>query len=167
MLKRFDSRLGLLAILSLVSGSAVCQNFDVRVPMKEKSAATFYVDADISGFGNTQLMVDTGSGFMTINEKTLASLMENEQAEYRRELSGILANGDRMTVPVYSINRLAIGSCEIFDVEAAVFPGNTRQILGLSALTRTAPFIFSTNPAELVLTCQSAEKIAKADDTAS
>ena len=32
-----------------------------------------------------------------------------------------------------------------------MFPGKTRQILGLSALRQAAPFIFSLNPPELVL----------------
>jgi hypothetical protein len=36
-------------------------------------------------------------------------------------------------------------------VEAAVFPGKTRQILGLSALKKAAPFIFSMDPPNLVL----------------
>lgn len=154
---------GLVALWSM--GPAVSQEFDVRVPMQEKSAATFYVSAEIDGFGNSEFMVDTGSGYMTINETTLAALVENEQAEYLKDLSGILANGDRMVVPVYRINRMAIGgTCEIRDVEAAVFPGNTRQILGLSALTRTAPFIFSTDPAELVLTCGEVGQLAAAED---
>jgi predicted aspartyl protease len=160
----FRSSLG-VALLGCIS-SAFSQNFDIRVPMQEKNAATYYVAAEIEGYGNTEFMVDTGSGYMTINEDTLAVLIENEQAEYRKDLSGILANGDRMTVPVYTISHLAIGGkCEIRNVEAAVFPGKTRQILGLSALTRTAPFIFSTEPAELVLSCGTAEKIAKADDS--
>lgn len=150
----FWKRVGLGLAAFWLLGPAMSQEFDVRVPMQERSAATFYVTAEIHGFGRSDFLVDTGSGYMTINEETLAALMENEQAEYLRELSGILANGDRLRVPVYRIKRLAIGGlCEVRDVEAAVFPGKSRQILGLSVLTRTAPFVFSTDPAELRLTC--------------
>lgn len=165
MKKQLFNRFSFGLAVFWMMGPAVSQEFDVRVPMQEKSAATFYVNAEIDGYGDSEFMVDTGSGYMTINETTLAALVENKQAEYLKDLSGILANGERMIVPVYRINRMAIGgTCEIRDVEAAVFPGNTRQILGLSALTRTAPFIFSTDPAELVLTCGAVEQLAAAED---
>ncbi|BCO31852.1 hypothetical protein TspCOW1_19550 [Thiohalobacter sp. COW1] len=154
MKKRFWKRLGLGAAAFWLLGPAMGQEFDVRIPMQERSAATFYVSAEIAGLGASDFLVDTGSGYMTINEVTLAALQETGQAEYLKDLSGILANGERMRVPVYRIERLAIGGrCELRDVEAAVFPGKSRQILGLSVLTRTAPFVFSTDPAELRLSC--------------
>ncbi len=159
--------LSLGAVLTMLMSHSIAfgQNFDTRVPMQEKQAATFYIDVNIAGQGDTEFMVDTGSGYMTINQKTLDALIANKQAEYRKDLAGILANGERMVVPVYTISHLAIGGeCVIRDVEAAVFPGTTRQILGLSVLTRTAPFIFSTDPAELVLSCGQAEKLAAASD---
>ncbi len=53
---------------------------NTRVAMKEKSAATFYVPGAISGYGPVELMVDTGSGYMTINEQTLA-VLQREGAE--------------------------------------------------------------------------------------
>jgi predicted aspartyl protease len=97
-------------------------------------------------------MVDTGSGYMTINEETLAILLREERAQYVKELAGILANGNRIVVPVYAISEINIGGeCRLENVEAAVFPGRTRAILGLSALTKAAPFIFSVDPPELVL----------------
>jgi hypothetical protein len=64
----------------------------------------------------------------------------------------ILADGSEMTVPVYFVGRIRIGdSCWLNDVEAAVFAGKSRQILGLSALRKTAPFIFSVDPPSLAL----------------
>jgi hypothetical protein len=57
-----------------------------------------------------------------------------------------------MNVPVYAIEALSIGNgCWLNNVEAAVFPGKTRAILGLNALQRAAPFIFSFEPPRLVL----------------
>jgi hypothetical protein len=74
------------------------------------------------------------------------------EAQYLRELTGILANGTEMQVPVYRLSAVRIGEkCLLQDVEAAVFPGDTRQILGLSALQKAAPFIFSTQPPKLQL----------------
>lgn len=97
-------------------------------------------------------MVDTGSGYTTINEVTLEELKRTKQAEYLRDLIGILANGAKMVVPVYRLASLNIGGgCHLSNIEAAVFPGKTRQILGLSALKQAGPFIFSFEPPRLML----------------
>lgn len=128
------------------------EGVDVRVVMHQKSASTFYVNGEISGYGSVELMVDTGSGHMTINEHTLEVLKRDGQVRYVRELRGVLADGSQMVVPVYSIAYMSIGdSCWLQDVEAAVFPGNSRQILGLSALRKAAPFTFSVDPPSLGL----------------
>jgi predicted aspartyl protease len=139
-------------------GSAWGDDFTIRVAMQEKSAATFYVPGEISGFGPVDLMVDTGSGYMTINEETLKVLMQQGAASYVKQLQGILADGSEIEVPVYSIERMRIGGdCWLTDIEAAVFPGNARQILGLSALRKVAPFVFSVDPPGLSLSsCGSA-----------
>ena len=67
-------------------------------------------------------------------------------------LVGILADGTRKVVPIWSVSSLNIGgNCHLVDVEAAVFPGRTRQILGLTALKKAAPFTLSFEPPELTL----------------
>lgn len=146
----FAAALALPVVLS--PGAASTKDFGHRVSMQEKSAATFYVPGAISGFGPLELMVDTGSGYMTINEQTLDVLKRQGAVRYVKQLQGILADGSELTVPVYAIGRMSIGgSCWLYDVEAAVFPGTSRQILGLSALRKTAPFIFSVDPPALEL----------------
>jgi predicted aspartyl protease len=127
-------------------------DFDIKVPMRDKGARTYYVGAQIAGVGSTELMVDTGSGYLTINEDTLQTLLKQEKAQYVKQLTGILADGTEMKVPVYRLTSLNLGNtCTLTNVEAAVFPGKTRQILGLSALSKAAPFIFSIDPPQLVL----------------
>jgi hypothetical protein len=138
------------------------EDFGFRIAMQEKSAATFYVSGDIHGYGPVELMVDTGSGYMTINEHTLAALRQRDAARYVKQLRGVLADGSEIEVPVYAIARLRIGArCWLTDVEAAVFPGDSRQILGLSALRRAAPFIFSVDPPALILSrCADTDEVA-------
>ena len=120
--------------------------------MTLKGSKTFYVSGRMAGTEPAEFMVDTGSSYMTINQATLDKLQTDGQAVYLRDLTGVLANGEEMVVPVYRIPRMILGnSCELSDVEAAVFPGNTRQILGLSVLRRTAPFMFSIDPPVLHL----------------
>ena len=75
-------------------------------------------------------------------------------------MRGRLANGSEINVPVYLLEAVSIGeNCWLTDVEAAVFPGNTRPILGLNALQRTAPFIFSFEPPRLQLSNCAARSI--------
>jgi len=126
------------------------------VPMKDKGAATFYIDGSIEGYGDTEFMVDTGSGYTTINEYTLEKLKASGKAVYSKQLKGILADGSEKIVAVYRISALNLGGkCELKNVEAAIFPGKTRQILGLNALRKTGSFTFSFQPPALILNdCQ-------------
>lgn len=132
--------------------TAAAAEFGTSVPMRAGGATTFYVKAVAGDLEAMDFMVDTGSGYTTINEVTLAELKRNKQAQYLRDLIGILANGTEMVVPVYRLSSLNIGGgCHLSNVEAAVFPGKTRQILGLSALKQAGPFIFSFDPPNLKL----------------
>lgn len=154
----------LLTLLAGASSLAAAGEFDTRVDMRANSATTFYVQGEIAGLGPVDLMVDTGSGYMTINEEMLAALQTTGRIRYVKQLRGRLANGTEMDVPVYAIEAVSIGSgCWLKNVEAAVFPGKTRAILGLNALQRAAPFIFSFEPPQLVLSHCAAATTASAD----
>ncbi len=122
------------------------------IPMNQKRLATYYVDASLSISGDVEFMVDTGAGYTTINEHTLELLLLADNAEYVGELTGVMADGRQQHYPVYRIKRLVLGGdCVLFDVEAAVFPEKTRMLLGLTALEKAAPFVFSINPPRLSL----------------
>jgi predicted aspartyl protease len=142
----------LASILFGITASVCAGGFSTHVPMTLKGSKTFYVSGRMAGIESAEFMVDTGSSYMTINQATLDKLQTDGQVVYLRDLTGVLANGEELVVPVYRIPRMILGnSCELSDVEAAVFPGNTRQILGLSVLRRTAPFMFSIDPPGLHL----------------
>ncbi|MES9992450.1 MAG: retropepsin-like aspartic protease [Candidatus Thiodiazotropha sp.] len=140
------------ALLISFSGLLWAEQFVFDVPMYSKGASTYYIAGKIGDMPTTEFMVDTGSSYMTINEVTLAELQVTGNPRYLRDLKGRLANGDVLSVPVYTISNVRIGDeCLLKEVDVAVFPGKTRQILGLSALSKTAPFIFSTQPPQLQL----------------
>lgn len=146
------------AALSLAAVTQVnAAEFDKKIPMFSKGAATYYVEGFIEGVGKVDFMVDTGSGYMTINEVSLALLKEKSRAVYVKDLSGILADGSKRIVQIYQISTLEIGGCQFQNIEAAVFPGKTRYILGLSALKKASPFTLSLEPPNLTLShCQTA-----------
>ena len=141
-----------IATLALMMADALMADAFKIIPMNQKHLATYYVEAHMLGSGDVEFMVDTGAGYTTINEQTLARLQGADNAEYVGELTGIMADGSTQRLPVYRIKHLVLGGdCVLRDVEAAVFPKNTRMLLGLSALSKTSPFIFSTNPPRLSL----------------
>lgn len=144
-------------------GSAQAARFDQQIPMRVTKASTFYVGGYLNGFGAVDMMVDTGSSYTTINRTTLDALEKKGAVTYVKDLTGIMADGSRKVVPIYRIASMSIGKgCILHDVEAAVFPGDTRYILGLSALKLAAPFVFSMNPPQLVLS-NCADSITRSD----
>lgn len=151
MVQYLSALLMYAGITSAITG-AFAGDFDTSIPMQSKGAATYYIEGRLQGVGPIEFMVDTGSGYLTISRKVLSTLLRQQQARYVKDLVGVLANGNELVVPVYSIAELNLGGqCELTDVEAAIFPEESRFILGLSALQKAAPFIFSLDPPALAL----------------
>jgi len=137
----------------------------MAITLQKHDAGTFYVHGAIEGFGDLELLVDTGASYLVINEKILGVLKQQGVAEYSRELRGTMADGTARQIPVYRISALRLGTqCWIPNVEAAVFPGAARPILGMNVLTRLAPFTFSAEPPQLGL-AQCQPDLATAADT--
>lgn len=133
-------------------GTGICPAEGNHVPVHEKSGATLYVAGQIEGYGSTEFLIDTGASYLAINEDMLEVLERGGHAQFLRRLTGHMADGRRRSVSIYRISGIVIGdNCVLNDVEAAVLPGNTRNILGLSALRRTAPFTLSMDPPALSL----------------
>lgn len=126
------------------------------VPLIPSGSTAYKVTVFVEGAGNSDFLVDTGAGYMAINEEILEILLAKGLAVHVRDMQGVLANGTLMQVPLYRLTSINIGGvCELRDVEAAVFPGKTRGLLGLNALAKTAPFMFSIAPPSLQLSnCQ-------------
>jgi len=142
----------LCLLFSLPAFTALADDAAVSVPMHARPSGTYYLKAGFGGSATNDLMLDTGSEFLVINEATLKTLLDNSQADYLHHITGIMADGSKLKVPVYRLSSLSIGCCCVVrDIAAAVFPGNTREILGLTALRKVAPFAVSLEPAVLTL----------------
>lgn len=153
---------GILALLSLacLTGTSVALELpDTEVPMHEKGTQTLYVDGAIDGFGQTEFMVDTGASYLAISESTLKQLLKNKTATHVRKLYGTMADGRSYPINIYAISRIQIGdACVLENIEAAALPGQTRNILGLSALRKTSPFLLDTDSRQLLLSnCETSE----------
>lgn len=159
------------ALAALLLRVAVCVPFtglspavaDTVVPLNARNGfATYYLPVDMGQGMVEDYLVDTGAGFMTITESTLSSLENAGRVRFVRIIQGHLADGSVLRVPIYVIDEIVIGSsCVLKDVEAAVLPGASRGLFGLSALRRTSPFEFSMDPPTLRLSnCQAAPVLA-------
>jgi len=138
--------------LILLSMQINAQDNYHEVAMRNNGLNSFYVATNIQGVGESSLLVDTGAGYSTISQNTLELLQETGDATYLKKLEGVLADGSRIKVPLYRITSLNIGgNCQIRDIEVAVFPNRSQEILGLNILEKVSPFIFSTSPPRLFL----------------
>lgn len=139
--------------------------FAALVSMQKQPAGTFYISASLDGHNGTlPLLVDTGSSFTVLNEVLLKELKAHGTAEYVHDIEGMMADGSHRTIPVYRVTALRIGdACWVHNVEAAIFPADTRPILGMSVLMRLAPFTLSDDPATLALNkCRPSSSTASA-----
>jgi predicted aspartyl protease len=123
------------------------------VPLKPRSDLdTFYVSIGVAEDQAEDYLVDTGAGYMTITSETLKRLQQAGDATRVGELDGRMANGSVVRVPVYRLSEITVGqSCVLRNVEAAVLPGASRGLFGLSALRKASPFQFSVDPPFLTL----------------
>ncbi len=121
------------------------------IPRQEKGTATFYVTARVAN-AEVEFLVDTGAGYTTLSRDVLERLRRAGVARRTGEIEGVLANGDTCRLNVYRVAAIDIGGgCIVRDVTVAETPAGTRNLLGLSALRKTAPFTFSLQPPRLHL----------------
>jgi len=142
----------LLLLLILVMMLPVSASSDQVIPMSQHKSGTFYVDVIVADQPRQKFVVDTGASHVTISHRTLKKLLNKKQALFVRSMKGILADGSNIDVPVYKVTSLEIaGVCRFNDVEVAVIKSDTRSVLGLSVLSRAAPFVFNLSPPQLKL----------------
>jgi clan AA aspartic protease (TIGR02281 family) len=122
---------------------------NITIDIYKYSLETYYTNVNIYGVGKIRMMVDTGAGYTTINEVILLRLIEQDKTQYDSNLIGIMADGREVNVPLYLVT-MQIGRCVLQNVEVAVFPYNTRTLLGLSVLNRFPSFNFDMKNSVLV-----------------
>ncbi len=123
------------------------------MPLERADSGNLYVETQLGLDFETRMLVDTGSGYVSLTADTFRRLKRESAAEdapvFSRRITGVMANGKAASVPVYRLAELAIGGCVLQDVEAVVFPHAGENILGLSALRRVQPFTIDLDQGEL------------------
>ncbi|MEM9529871.1 MAG: retroviral-like aspartic protease family protein [Pseudomonadota bacterium] len=118
------------------------------LPLKQSGGGGFYLDRP------EQLpdafLVDTGSAYLSLTERSFRALKAQTQVSLVRHVRGVMADGRRRVVPIYSVSSLTLApQCQLKDVEVAVLAGGDRNILGVSGLKRMQPFTLAMEPAVL------------------
>lgn len=143
-----------VCVLLLAFGVATVSSATTKnlIPMQNIGLGTYYVNVKLADMPESQFMVDTGSGYTTINEESLAYLKQRDRVTYIKDIRGVLANGNTHVVEVWEVSSITLNDqCTLNNVKVAVFPGKTRQILGLSALKKAAPLELNFDPPTLSL----------------
>lgn len=141
----------LLSLVFLAPAATVALDFDHQVPLVTSPGGSFYVTSSVAGI-EAEFLVDTGAGYVTLGSELFSALRSQGAVREVRRVAARLANGRLKPVTVYEVEHFVIGDgCDIGPVEVAVLPGAGRNLLGLSALTRAAPFAIHTSPPALAL----------------
>jgi clan AA aspartic protease (TIGR02281 family) len=140
-----------LLVQSLVAIPSVADGFDL--PLQHAESGNLYVDARFGDNFETRMLLDTGSGYVSLTTDTFRRLKresaESDAPVFSRRITGVMANGRSTSVSVYRLAELTIGACVLEDVEAVVFPRAGENILGLSALRRVQPFTIDMDQGRL------------------
>lgn len=136
--------------LSTVAGAGTLQ----AIPLDPVQTGTFYLKARLDQAVDTDMLLDTGSGYVSLSPATFARIKDDPGTVFLRHIQGVMADGKRMRVPLYSIAELQLSEhCILRDVEVAVMRGASRDILGLSALRQMQPLTLQLEPPVLTATC--------------
>lgn len=145
----FRSSTLLLAFLPLWAEAGA-----VAIPLEAAATGTYYVKAGLNAAVETQLLLDTGSGYVSLSNKTFERMTAGAHPRPERTITGVLADGKEVSVPIYRLAELKLGSdCILHDVEVAVFRNGARDILGLNALKQMQPFTLQLDPPLLSANC--------------
>src|SRR4030095_7640270 len=147
-----SNRAVLFIWLATITTSALADGARLIPLERHAELGTFYVRVAVADLNLGAYLVDTGASYMTLTPENLTVLQDAGGVSYLRDLEGMTADGRSMRVPLYHLTEIRVDEgCIIRDVEAAVLPGSSRGLLGLSVLAKAAPFVFSTNPPSLSL----------------
>jgi len=127
----------------------------VTLPLETTGSGTFYLPAVVDRQVDTRLLLDTGSGYVSLSQQTFNKLTRDSTRHLLRHIQGVMANGKTVSVPVYQIAELGLGAgCVLYDIEVAVMPSGSRDILGINAIRQLQPITLGLDPPRLSGNCQ-------------
>src|SRR5690606_10921861 len=88
-----------------------------ELPMRQAESGNFYLHAILNEEVETDLLLDTGSGYVTLSRRTFAQVKDDTGTVFQRDITGMMANGRALKVPVYRIRELSLSEdCVLRDI---------------------------------------------------
>lgn len=107
---------------------------------------TYYVHAAI-GDANRKFLLDTGASFVVLSDLYVKNMQKVDTMDIQ------YADGRSVTLDVYHVPSMIVGTCEIKDIKAVHIPGSSMNILGNTALEKLSPILFDFENRKLILNC--------------
>lgn len=143
-----------LVLLFTFGAVSASQAAPIDIPLEAVQAGTYYIQASLDGMVDTRLLLDTGSGYVSLSKATFDRIRNDSTTVFQRNITGVMANGHSMSVPVYLIGELKLSShCILRGIEVAVFQNASRDILGINALKQMQPITLQLDPPVMTATC--------------
>ncbi|MFV0276412.1 MAG: aspartyl protease family protein [Parahaliea sp.] len=144
--------------LAMLAPPAFALDFPYTVPLHSNASGTLTISTQL-GSSTAEFLLDTGAGIVTIGSRLLDELHRQGSIQPSHRMALRLANNRVQAVQVYRVESLRVGGhCELGPLDVAVLPGESRNLLGLSALNKTAPFAVDVRASTLLLSHCGAEK---------
>lgn len=168
MVRNVSCSLSCVAATACLLSTLICQvslaaGAGERVELARSGAGSLTVDAEIAGVP-ARFIVDTGAGMVTVDRSLFKQMRRNGDIREVKRVAARLANNRLQMMTVYEVSHFRVGdTCELGPIEIAVMEGAGRNLMGLSALGRAAPFTIHTSPPSITLSgCGSAPTLAAA-----
>ena len=139
---------GTLGVIGASNVSA--EDFDAEFSLEQHESGGLYLHAEVATGVDAEFLLDTGASMVTVTEEVLSAAKSRGEAHHAGAIAARLANGRLQKMEVWELDHLRLGACDVGPVEVAVVPKG-RNILGLNALSRMAPFAIHLSPLKLAV----------------
>lgn len=143
-----------LAPLSLIGAglfaAPALADFEAELDLEQRGSGGLYLTAEVARGVDANFLLDTGASMVTVTRELISQARATGNAHRAGAIAARLANGKLQKMEVWELDHLWVGGCDVGPLEVAVVPKG-RNILGLNALSRMAPFAIHLSPLKLAV----------------
>lgn len=123
---------------------------EVQLMLTETDSGSLYVHTGLGAELETDMLIDTGSSYVTLSKATFAAVEASSTVAFSRHIYAAMADGRVNKVPLYVLDELVLAAnCSLKNIEVAVLENGDIDILGMNALKLLQPFTLQMLPAML------------------
>jgi len=139
-----------LVLLTGLQTAAYSNSDEVELILTETENGSLYVHAGLGADLEADLLIDTGSSYVTLSKATFAAVEANATITFSRYIYAAMADGRVNKVPLYILDELILAdNCSLKDIEVALLEKGDINILGMNALKLLQPFTLQMMPSML------------------